>query len=127
MKNHSLLAVVGVLAVSSVAYAERRQNTLATDVAVRHRRLLVKNRFEFAPLFESTINADFRHIIGGGIKLEYHFSDMISIGGASRACASSGSTPETSFVESHKSANITVRNLRCGTKGACSALPQSGQ
>jgi outer membrane beta-barrel protein len=59
----------------------RRQNTLKDDVAVRHRRLLVKQRFEVTPLFESTINADFRHIIGGGLKLEYHFSDMISIGG----------------------------------------------
>jgi outer membrane beta-barrel protein len=84
MKNHCLFAVVSavlsVLAVSSVAEAQRRQNTLPTDVAVRHRRLLVKNRFEFAPLFESTINADFRHIIGGGAKLEYHLGDMLSIG-----------------------------------------------
>jgi outer membrane beta-barrel protein len=80
MKNHTLLAVVGILSVSSAAYAERRQNNLAADVAVRHRRLLVKNRFEFAPLFESTINADFRHIIGAGAKLEYHLSDMWSVG-----------------------------------------------
>jgi len=80
MKNHTVLAVVGILAVSSAAHAERRQNNLASDVAVRHRRLLVKNRFEFAPLFESTINADFRHIIGAGAKLEYHLSDMWSVG-----------------------------------------------
>jgi outer membrane beta-barrel protein len=80
MKNHTLLAVVGILAVSGTAYAERRQNTLPTDVAVRHRRLLVKSRFEFAPLFESTLNADFRHIIGGGAKLEYHLTDKLSIG-----------------------------------------------
>jgi outer membrane beta-barrel protein len=80
MKNHTVLAVVGLLAVSSVAYAERRQNALASDVAVRHRRLLVKNRFELAPLFESTINSDFRHIVGGGAKLEYHLSDKLSIG-----------------------------------------------
>jgi outer membrane beta-barrel protein len=80
MKNHTLLTVVSVLAVSSAAYAEPRQNTLAADVAVRHRRLLVKSRFEFTPLFESTINADFRHILGGGAKLEYHLSDMLSVG-----------------------------------------------
>jgi len=80
MKNHTLLSVVGILAVSSAAYAEPRQNTLAADVAVRHRRLLVKSRFEFTPLFESTINADFRHILGGGAKLEYHLSDMWSVG-----------------------------------------------
>ena len=81
MKSHTVLAVVAVLAVSAEVYAEgRRTNTLATDVAVRRRRLLVKNRFELAPLFESTINADFRHIVGGGLKLEYHFTDMFSIG-----------------------------------------------
>lgn len=80
MNKHTLLALVGFLALSSEAYAERRQNSLASDVAVRRRRLLVKGRFEVAPLFESTINADFRHIIGGGAKLEYHLTDMFSIG-----------------------------------------------
>jgi len=84
MKNSSVLAVVAVLAgvpvLEASAYAERRQSGLAADVAVRHRRLLVKKRFEFAPLFESTINADFRHILGGGAKLEYHLGDMLSIG-----------------------------------------------
>lgn len=80
MKKHTLLAVVGLLALTSEAYAERRQNTLASDVAVRRRRLLVSHRFEVAPLFESTINADFRHILGGGVKLEYHLSDKWSIG-----------------------------------------------
>jgi outer membrane beta-barrel protein len=74
----AVLAVSG--AVSAPARADRRQNSLAADVAVRHRRLLVKNRFELAPLFESTINADFRHIIGGGAKLEYHLTDKFSIG-----------------------------------------------
>jgi outer membrane beta-barrel protein len=82
IKQSITLLVLGAALVGSVetASAERRTNDLAKDVAVRHRRLLVKNRFEFSPLFESTINADFRHIIGGGAKLEYHFSDMLSIG-----------------------------------------------
>lgn len=80
MNKNILLATVATLAVTSSAYAERRTNGLAKDVAVRHRRLLVKNRFELAPLFESTINADFRHIVGGGVKLEYHLGDMLSIG-----------------------------------------------
>ena len=87
MKNDTLLAVAGVLgsislvaSVASVAHAEPRQNGLAEGVAVRHRRLLVKNRLEVAPLFESTINADFRHVLGGGLKLEYHITDKLSIG-----------------------------------------------
>jgi outer membrane beta-barrel protein len=84
MKNHSVLAVaagLAAIAASGIAGAEPRKNTaLANDVAVRHRRLLVKQRLELAPLFESTISADFRHIIGGGLKLEYHLGDMFSIG-----------------------------------------------
>ena len=57
-------------------------------VAVRGRRLMVKNRFELTPLFESTVNADFRHIIGGGLKFEYHFSDILSFGVIGVASAS---------------------------------------
>ena len=82
-KHPIIAALAGLLLLGVVqeAAAERRTNDLAKDVAVRHRRLLVKNRLEFTPLFESTINADFKHIVGGGVKLEYHLSDMISIGG----------------------------------------------
>lgn len=86
MKNlSSFVFVAALLGVGLVsigdAHAQRRKNTLPEDVAVRHRRLLVKNRFEATPLFESTINAEFQHIVGGGLKLEYHLSDMLSIGG----------------------------------------------
>ncbi len=81
--KHLIIAALASLLTFGVvaeAEAQRRTNELAKDVAVRHRRLLVKNRFEFAPLFESTINADFHHILGGGAKLEYHLSDMLSFG-----------------------------------------------
>ena len=67
-------------AAGSNSYADRRTNNLANEVAVRHRRLLVKNRFEVTPLFESSIDADFQHTVGGGLKLEYHLGDMFSIG-----------------------------------------------
>jgi outer membrane beta-barrel protein len=89
-----LTAMLGasMLVTSGVAHADpegpARVNTLATDVAVRHRRLLVKNRFELTPLFESTVNADYRHIVGGGLKLEYHFSDILSFGIVGVASAS---------------------------------------
>lgn len=58
-----------------------RENPLDGQPAVRHRLLLVKQRFEVGLAFESTINADFKHTVGGGLKLEYHLSDMLSIGG----------------------------------------------
>ncbi len=77
-------ALIGVAITASQAnaddYVGHRTNDLAKDVAVRHRRLLVKHRIEITPLFESTINADYQHIVGGGLKFEYHFSDMFSIG-----------------------------------------------
>jgi outer membrane beta-barrel protein len=89
MSNKLLLAALISVAFTDVALADdapttqssgRRYNSLRKDVAVRHRRLLVKNRFEFTPTFESTINPEFQHIVGGGLKLEYHLSDMLSIG-----------------------------------------------
>ena len=83
MSNKPILlaALVGVAFVNiQTASAERRKNSLDTDVAVRARKLLVKHRFELTPLFESTINPEFQHIVGGGLKLEYHLSDMWSIG-----------------------------------------------
>jgi len=98
MSNKILLAALLSVATVNVASADeatggagaksaasastgRRLNSLHTDKAVRHRRLLVSGRFEASPLFESTINPEFQHIVGGGLKLEYHLSDMLSIGG----------------------------------------------
>jgi outer membrane beta-barrel protein len=85
MKKLSILALLGlvaalVAAAPGDAAAQRRRSSLEGQPAVRHRLLLVKNRFEITPSFESTINADFRHVIGGGVKLEYHISDMLSFG-----------------------------------------------
>src|SRR5580692_9056231 len=98
MRTHQILlatlATVSILGTAREAAADdndnggRRLNSLAKDVAVRHRRLLVKNRLEVTPLFESTINADYRAIIGGGLKLEYHLSDKWSIGVIGVASAS---------------------------------------
>ena len=90
--NKMLLAAVagllGVATLDGTAMADRRTNGLEKDVAVRHRRLLVAHRFELTPLFESTMGADFKHIVGGGLKLEYHFSDMLSFGVVGVASAS---------------------------------------
>lgn len=62
-----------------IALADRK-NPLDGQPAVRQRKLLVKNRFEVTPSFESTINADYKHTVGGGLKLEFHVSDMLSFG-----------------------------------------------
>src|SRR5262245_15873372 len=73
-------AAKGGATTSVSANTGRRKSALSTDKAVRNRRLLVNGRFEAAPTFESTINPEFQHIVGGGLKLEYHLSDMLSIG-----------------------------------------------
>lgn len=81
--SRSLAPLVGgVLAVGLLASpaAAENKSDLDSQPAVRHRLLLVAKRLEATPLFESTINADFRHFIGGGLKLEYHMSDMLSFG-----------------------------------------------
>jgi outer membrane beta-barrel protein len=85
MNKPTLLLLVGAAFVGAIgtAYADdgtRRSNGLAKDVAVRHRRLLVAHRFEVTPLFESSIDAEYQHTVGGGLKLEYHLGDMFSIG-----------------------------------------------
>lgn len=76
----SLAAASAVTFASLAAHAERRKSPLEGQPAVRHRIKLVDKRFELTPTFESSINADFRHTVGGGLKLEYHLSDMFSIG-----------------------------------------------
>jgi outer membrane beta-barrel protein len=81
--THLLLvgaALVGAIGTAHADEGTRRSNGLAKDVAVRHRRLLVAHRFEVTPLFESSIDAEYQHTVGGGLKLEYHFGDMFSIG-----------------------------------------------
>src|SRR5690606_38144511 len=75
----TVLAGAAVLAAATPAVADR-ENPLDGQPAVRHRLLLVKGRFELAPAFESSVNADFKHTLSGGLKLEYHLSDMWSLG-----------------------------------------------
>jgi outer membrane beta-barrel protein len=73
------LAGAAILATAAPAAAERK-NPLDGQPAVRHRLLLVKHRLELSPAFEASVNADFKHTISGGLKLEFHFSDMWSLG-----------------------------------------------
>jgi outer membrane beta-barrel protein len=76
----SALLVTLLVVLGGTAAAQKRLNGLDDDEPVRHRRLLVKHRFEVTPLFESSIDAAYMHTVGGGLKLEYHLSDMFSIG-----------------------------------------------
>jgi len=53
---------------------------LSEQPAVRHKVELRKGRFEIAPIFEVSIAAYFKHTYSGGLKLEYHLTDSLSIG-----------------------------------------------
>lgn len=68
----------GLLLAPTAAFAERP--TRVYEPVVRNRVLYVKKRLELAPLFEMTVNGDFQQILGGGLKLEYHLTDQLSIG-----------------------------------------------
>ena len=78
----SLLAMTCALWLVAIPHAANAQESddLDDQPPVRHRILLVKNRFEVAPAFEASINADYKHTLAGGLKLEYHFSDLLSVG-----------------------------------------------
>ena len=75
----ALLSLSFLLVGAEPAVAERK-SPLDGQPAVRHRLLLVKHRFELTPAFEASINADFKHILSAGLKLEFHITDMWSIG-----------------------------------------------
>jgi outer membrane beta-barrel protein len=60
--------------------SDERVSPLAGQPPVRNRRLLVNQRLEITPSFESTLNADYRHTLSGGIKAEYHMLDTWSLG-----------------------------------------------
>ncbi len=61
--------------------AEGRESPLADQPAVRHKYELRAGRFEITPTFEASISAYFKHTLSGGLKLEYHLNDYLSIGG----------------------------------------------
>jgi outer membrane beta-barrel protein len=75
----TLLAAAVAVAVPASAFA--RKSPLEGQPDVRHKYELRQLRFEVAPTFEATVQADYKHTISGGLKLEYHISDSLSFGG----------------------------------------------
>jgi outer membrane beta-barrel protein len=60
--------------------AAARTRSLAEQPIVRHKVELRDKRLEIAPTFEASIAAEFKHTISGGLKIEYHITDTLSIG-----------------------------------------------
>ncbi|HWN69008.1 MAG TPA: outer membrane beta-barrel domain-containing protein [Haliangium sp.] len=88
MKRYPLVLLTLILATPISAMAQEDDDdgrnvatSLAEQPAVRHRLLLVKGRFELTPAFEANVNADYKYTLSGGLRAEYHLSDMLSVGG----------------------------------------------
>ena len=75
----TLLAAATAVALPGSAFA--RKSPLEGQPDVRHKYELRTLRFEVAPTFEATVQADYKHTVSGGLKLEYHISDSLSFGG----------------------------------------------
>lgn len=87
MKRYPLVLPALILLTSVPALAQEIDDdgrnvatSLAEQPAVRHRLLLVKGRFELTPAFEANVNADYKYTLSGGLRAEYHLSDMLSVG-----------------------------------------------
>lgn len=76
-------ALAGVVVVSSIAALSApalARTPLSEQPAVRHKYELRQRRLEVTPTFEASVAADFKHTLSGGLKLEYHITDALSIG-----------------------------------------------
>lgn len=87
MKRYPIVLLTLILATPVSALAQDEDDdgrnvatSLAEQPAVRHRLLLVKGRFELTPAFEANVNADYKYTLSGGLRAEYHLSDMLSVG-----------------------------------------------
>jgi outer membrane beta-barrel protein len=74
----SLAALLAVLGSSGVAAADR-VSPLEGQPAVRHKYELRSSRFEITPTFEASISAPWKNTFSGGLKLEYHITDALSL------------------------------------------------
>ncbi len=77
----TLLAAAAVAAVFVPGSASARKSPLEGQPDVRNKYELRLLRFEVAPTFEATVQADYKHTVSGGLKLEYHITDSLSFGG----------------------------------------------
>jgi outer membrane beta-barrel protein len=72
------LALVS-LAFAAPAAAQSRTSPLDGQPTVRHKEELRDGRFEITPTFEASISAPFKNTLAGGLKIEYHITDVFSV------------------------------------------------
>lgn len=60
--------------------AAAKPRPLSEQPAVRHKFELRDLRLEVVPTFEASVAAEFKNTLSGGLKIEYHLTDALSIG-----------------------------------------------
>ena len=84
MRNITRTAAVatclGAVLLTSAPTLAERKSPLEGQPAIRHRYEMRKGRFEFGPSVGFAINRSLRHATLFGAKLEYHFTDWLSLG-----------------------------------------------
>lgn len=78
------VALATSLVLTTVAFAPLAaagKGPLEGQPAVRRRQELRSGRLELGVAFETSIAAEYKHTLGVGPRLEYHLSDMLSVGG----------------------------------------------
>ncbi|MBU1241186.1 outer membrane beta-barrel domain-containing protein [Myxococcota bacterium] len=99
-KLFNLLLLVNLLTVSVAAYAVKRGDPLEGQPAVRRRILYLPNRFEVSPSLGVSFLQDYKHSFLIGVKAEYHFNDLFSIGFAAHYSPLSIDSGLTSEIKS---------------------------
>lgn len=79
MRTIKLLPLFLIGLTAATAHGDRR-NPLDGQPAIRHRVEMRKLRFEVTPQFIASINQDYRHAFGPGLKLQFHIRDWIAVG-----------------------------------------------
>jgi len=103
MKRMTAIIAAGIIGASAFVVAQgsafaQKKNPLDGQPAVRHRMKLVEKRFEITPAFESSLNAEFRHTVGAGLKLEYHLPNAKGVGLSFGAVGFFGTSFNTGLV-----------------------------
>jgi outer membrane beta-barrel protein len=80
-RTAAALAAGAALLLAGVADAQTRRSPLDGQPAVRHKFELRDKRFQVSPTFDMSVAADYKHTLSGGLKLEYHLTDGLSLGG----------------------------------------------
>jgi len=103
MKRTLATIAAGIIGASVFVVAQgsalaQKKNPLEGQPAVRHRMKLVEKRFEVSPAFESTLNAEFRHTVAAGLKIEYHLPNARGVGLSIGAVGFYGTSFNTGLV-----------------------------